>query len=162
MLLLSHLKASITNGKFNKVIIVCVVKEIIGNDAYIELEAFASLSNGANPKGNFGKRVPFVTDPNGQEKSFKISDYAGGIALGNNELNKSHGTAIKKASATKKKKMLKANELFKAIFKTFKDEEKLKTAVVSFTPTINSPLQFDVNYDGVSTTSNPSPPYDPM
>jgi hypothetical protein len=160
-LLLSDLINSIPGGSFNKLVVVCVIKNIGLNRAFIELEAYASKSNGANPKGKFGRRVPFVPDPNGKEETFYISDYENGIALGNNELNKSHHTAINKASAAKKKKMLEVNDLFKAIFKTFKDEEKLTTAAVSFTPTINSPLQFDVNYDGVSAKTNPSPPYDP-
>ncbi len=165
-IMLSDLKASIKNGKFNKLYFQCALKEIRNSgsnrEAVYSIIAYAGKRNAVR-HWHVGKKVNCQLDASKPAKEFNLADYDEPIGFGNNEVFDFNMTQKqKKAKNADPKKVQQAN-LMEKIKKILTDKTKSKTAFLSFTARItkNPHVIYDVDLDGTSTTSNPSPPADP-
>ena len=165
-ILISDLKKSIKNGKFNKIYFQCALKEIrmtgSHREAVFSIIAYAGKRN-ALQKWKVGKKVDCVVDNSFPAKEFILSNYAHPVGFGNNELYEFNFTQKEKKAKKTDKKKVKQDLLMEKIKKLMKDPQKSKTSFLLLKAKIsaNPHATYDVSLDGTSATANPSPPADP-
>lgn len=164
--MLSDIKKSIKNGKFNKLYFQCALKEIrnTGSDkeAVFSIIAYAGKRN-IWQKWNVGGKVDCVVDNSVSPAEFNLSNYTEPIGFANNEVYEFNFTQKQKKSAKTDKKKIKQDNLMEKIKKLMKDPKSLKTASLSLKAKISSNphVTYDISIDGTPATANPSPPADP-
>lgn len=153
------IKKSISNGKFNKIIFQCALKELKNNDAIFTVVAFAAKRKLG--KWHYGKQVDCVLDPSKPDNVFDLGNYTDPISIGNNEIYQSNFTLKQKKALGANNKLVKQDNLMRKIQSIIRKPKDEKSRFLSFTAKINSPLSFDITIDNTTASTNPCPPNQP-